>query len=50
MTDKIAPETIFDLDPDELDFLILLRKLTPEQQQKLADNLYEQTKDIMPER
>ena len=44
------PQTIFDLTPDELDTLILFRKLSPEQQQKLADQIYELTKNKMPER
>jgi|GEM_PF-5054109 len=44
------PQTIFDLTSGELDVLILYRKLSPEQQNKLADYFSEQTKDKMPER
>lgn len=44
------PQTIFDLTPDELALLISYRKLSPEQQQKLADQIYKLTKNKMPER
>lgn len=44
------PQTIFDLTPDELDTLILYRKLSPEHQQKLSDQIYELTKNRKQER
>lgn len=37
MNNNDDPETIFDLNPNELDLLINFRKLTPEQQNQLFD-------------
>lgn len=44
------PQTIFDLTPDELDTLILFRKLSRENQTKLAEFILAKTKDIMSKR
>lgn len=33
------PQTIFDLEPDELDLLILFRKLSPENQKEVLKHL-----------
>ena len=44
------PQTIFDLTSSELDVLMLYRKLSPEQQNIIADYISEQTKDKLLER
>lgn len=44
------PQTIFDLTPDELDILILHRKLSPKNQAEFDNYIFELTKDKMQER